>query len=388
MTKASLALAVILIAVVVLTGCGPTPTPPPLTPAPQPVLTSPPKQAPATPKLAVTPAPTVERPVSSYYQGKTIEMQVSDSAGGGTDTMARISAPLLTKYIPGNPGIILRNVPGASGVVGNNSFYAKAKPDGLNILVYGSSAISMQLRGRDVVKYDVTKYRHVGHIQRSANVMMVRKGMKARLTDAAAQPLATGTKEGEEAWNAILMWGKEFLGWNVRWIPGYGGTSEMEMALRRGELDVFITSNAYVVSRLMQEGVVDPVLTMGTRKGDKFQRRPDFPDIPTFEEILGDKKPTGIPWQSYMAWIGSLLVDKGITAPPGTSPEVMRILTDAFARTAKDPVFDEKVKRMVSEVYDVGIGDETDSLVRELINTPPAAMEYAVQLQKKFGIVK
>ncbi len=396
MRKGFAALLVMCLTATLVAAClQPAPTPAPATAA---APTSAPKDAPTavrtaaqTPvpsQKAASPSPKAEATSAGrpYFQGKTLEFLVSDSAGGGTDTMARIVAPFFTKYVPGNPQIILRNQPGASGVVGNNSFYTKARADGTNIAVYGSSIISMQLRNPELVQYDVTKYRHIGYIQRSANVMMIRKGQKARLTDPRAEPLVVGTKEGEEAWNALLIWGKEQLGWNVRWILGFAGTAEMELALRRGESDIFITSNAYAVNNMIQSGVAEPFLTMGTRQGDKFARRPDFPDVPTFDEILGSKAPTGVSKQAYMAWIGSLLVDKGVVAPPKTPDNVVEILRDAFVKAAADPVFDEKVKKLVSEVYSAGTGKEGDAQVKELIETPPAAMDYAVQLQKKFGI--
>ncbi len=127
--------------------------------------------------------------------------------------------------------------------------------------------------------------------------------------------------------------------------------------------------------------------TIGTLKNGKFARRADFPEVPTLEDLLLDKKPTGIPWQAYVAFIGPKLIDKPLAAPPGTPDNVMAMLTDALSKTAKDPQFDDMVKKMVSDMYDVGIGNETDSLMKQVIDAPPEALEYAKNLQIKFGII-
>lgn len=381
----------IILAIAVLAACAPQPTPPPTAaptqaPAPKPkqqatvapsTTTPPPKPAPPKPKPGEAP----------YYQGKTIEIVVESSAGGGTDTIARISAPYLTKHVPGNPRVIVRNQPGGAGAVANNIFTEKAKPDGFQLLQNSSSPISMQLRSREMIKYDLTKYKVIGNVSRGESILMIRRGLKDRLTDTAGKALVVGTKEGEETWQAIPVWGREFLGWNVRWLPGFGGTSEMELAFRRGELDIFGTANAFIIRRLMQEGLIENIVTIGTMKGDKFSRRPDFPDVPTFDELLGSKKPTGVAWQAYIVFVGPNLVDKFLVAPPGTPDNIVNILTDAYSKMAKDAQFDAMIKKTVSDVYEVGIGKEVETMIKQIVEAPPEALNYSRELQQKFGII-
>lgn len=321
-----------------------------------------------------------------YYQGKTIEIVVDSRAGGGTDTMARIAASFFPKYIPGKPTIVVRNQPGGAGANANNIFYAQGKPDGLHLMMNSSSAVSLQLRSRDIAKYDLTKYVHIGHIDRGTNVILIRKDALKRLTDPKAEPVVGGTKEGEETWMAMLLWGKEFLGWNIRWIPGYGGTSDIEMAFNRGEIDMFGTTNAFIIKRLRDDGLVTLLCQGGLFKGNKFVRRPDFPDVPTFVEVLGKKKPTGMPWQSYMAWVGGGAVDKFLCAPRNTPKQYSSILVNAFRKMSADPKFDELVKRMVSETYDMAFGQETTDILKESLDAPPQALEYGRGLQVKYGL--
>ncbi len=82
------------------------------------------------------PAPAHAAP---YYEGKVIEFMGESRVGGGTDTMARIFAAVIPKYIPGNPKIVVRTMPGAAGAIANNIFYATGKPDGLHLMMNSSS---------------------------------------------------------------------------------------------------------------------------------------------------------------------------------------------------------------------------------------------------------
>ncbi|MBI4332742.1 MAG: hypothetical protein HY673_15840 [Chloroflexi bacterium] len=339
------------------------------------------------PTVAATVAPARESQ-APYYQGKTIEITVESAAGGGTDTVARVSASFLPKFIPGNPRIIVRNQPGAAGAVANNIFYEKTRPDGFGLLQNSSSPIAMQMKNRDISKYDLTRYRYVGNISRAANVLLIRKGLTKRLTDAKSPPVVVGTKEGEETWQALLIWGKEFLGWNLRWVPGYGGTSEMELALRRGEIDLIGSANITIINRLTQEGLTENLAVEDSVVGGKLVRRHDLPDVPTSSEVFGDKKPTGVPGQAYVAWIGPKLIDKSLAAPPGTPDNVMGILTRAYDEMTRSREFKQLMGKVDTDIFVVGIGDQTASIMKEVLGTPPEVLTYTKELQRKVGIIK
>lgn len=368
----------------------PAPSPTPLlsTPKPKSAVTTPAPGITAPPKPATTkPAPT-PAPAGAYFEGKTIEIMVSSSAGGGTDTTARIVATFLPKYIPGNPKIVVRNQPGGEGTIANNSFVKRAKPDGLTLITNASSQISIVVTRPDIAQYDPSKYEHLGHVARSTSLLIIRKDALNRLTDPGAKPVNVGAREGNETWAAMGLWGQEFLGWNLKWILGFGGTSELELAIRRGEIDLFGTVTERTINALAKEGIIVPLTQEGLLSGGKLVRRPDFPDTPMFEETLGNRKPSGLPWQAYNAFTAANYVDKWISASPGTPPAVMTILRDAFRKMSQDPGFDAMVKKVVSPIYTVGIGDETADLVKQVLEAPPEAFKYGTDLQRKFGITQ
>lgn len=383
----------------ILAACGqPAPTPtvapreaPKATVPPAKATTAPPKATTPTPsKPAATKPPAPARPPAGddyYYSGKTIEIILATGAGGGTDSTGRAVAAFLPKYIPGNPRVIVRNQPGAAGVIAGNSFQEKAKPDGLTLLHGSSSMVSSQQRQMDILKFDLLKMPAVGNIGGAGGLIGVRKGIMKRLTDPRAEPVVMATRGGEETANLIPLFGREFLGWNVRWLTGFSGTGETLLAVRRGEVDMFLDGGVNLRA-LVKEGIAESVAQLGTYKGGKFSRRSDFTDVPTLEEILGDKKPSGTPWQGFKAAYMPQTVYKFTVAPPGTPANIMKTLTDAYAKMNADPKFHELLGKVFGEVYDVSVGKETEELMKESLDVPREAIDYVESLTRKFGITK
>src|ERR671918_2142927 len=122
-----------------------------------------------------------------YYQGKTIRILVSSGPGGGTDTAARLVSRFIAKYIPGNPKIIVQNMPGGGGTIANNYFASEAKPDGLTIMQDSSSGIGNFVRGGPTIKYDPRKFRVLGAVARPGSLLMVRNDARSRFTNRSAK---------------------------------------------------------------------------------------------------------------------------------------------------------------------------------------------------------
>lgn len=315
-----------------------------------------------------------------YYQGKTIRILVSSSPGGGTDTTARLFARFLPKYLPGNPRTIVQNMPGGGGVISNNYFYHRAKPDGLTLFQDSSSGLGNFTRGGDRIKYDPRKNIAIGSITRGGSVMMLRKDAKDRFKDPNAKKVVVGDADGIRTWLAVPVWGAEYLGWNVRFIYGYPGTGELMLGLRQGEIEFFGTQNAKLVKDMAKEGEVELVVQQDD------ERRPDFPDVPTFYELLGDKKPKGVPWEAYLAWSGPTMVDKFLVAPRGTPPEVVKLLREAVKKAAQDPQFKDQATKFYGQAWSVRPGERTQVLIRDATTISPDALKFLTKIRKKYGL--
>jgi hypothetical protein len=297
-------------------------------------------------------------------------------------------ASILPKYIPGKPRIVVRNRPGGSGAVALNPFYSRTKPDGLTLLITGAQAVGLQMQKLKVVQFDLTKMGIVGAVNSGGTLVAIRKDALERLTDPQAEPVVCGCREGTEAWNALPIWGREFLGWNVRWILGFLGTSELELAFRRNEIGMFGDSRS--ITPLVDEGLAEGLAQVGIYSKGKFTRRGDFSDVPTMVELFEEKgkKPTGAAWEAYMAFVGTTLVWKLLLVPPGTPDQALGVLRDAFGKMAEDPKFLKSWKKIISPICDAKVGEEASSLLSEVIEISPEALAYTDKLKREFGILK
>jgi tripartite-type tricarboxylate transporter receptor subunit TctC len=178
----------------------------------------------------------------------------------------------------------------------------------------------------------------------------------------------------------MTAWGADYLGWNLRCIYGYRGTQETLLALRRGEIDMWGSTNAKLLKDLVKDGLVDVITQQDS------ERRSDFPDVPTFIELLGNKRPSGAAWEAYLAWAGPTSVDKFLVAPAGTPKEIVTLLRQAFNNMAKDDQFKAQAATFFGDEWRVISGEKTGALIREVTTISPEAQNFLTQIRKKYGL--
>lgn len=318
-----------------------------------------------------------EKPV---FGGKTIKLLVSSNPGGGTDAAARVVARFLPKYLPGQPQTIIQNMPGGGGTIANNYFAANGKPDGTWLFQDSSSGLGNFTRGGSRIKYDPRKYLAIGSITRGGSLMMMRKDARPRLTDPKAKKVVVGDSDGIRTWVSTLVWAGEYLGWNLRFVYGYPGSQELQLALRQGEIDIWGTSNAKLVRDFMNEGKHEILFQQ------EDQRRPGFPNVSTFVEVLGDKKPKGAAWEAYLAWAGPNEIDKFLVAPEGTPDPIVAALRDGFAKMTKDEGFQKQATNFFGDAWRPRSGEKTQTMIREVTTISKEAENFLTKMRKKYGL--
>ncbi len=318
-----------------------------------------------------------------YYKGKTIRIIAGFPSGGGVDVEARVLARYLPRYIPGNPNIIVQNMPGAGGLVAANWFEQFAKPDGLTLHYTSTTSINQQVLEAEGVKHDLQHWEVVGSVRRATSVALSRKEKLGRLTGP-GEPLKIGVRSGDESWNAIFLWGAELLKWNVTWVVGYPGGGEIHLAFERGETDIFGTATLPVLRKLVAAGFHPFVQQGSLTPSGSFQRRSEFRDVPTFEDILKERRPTAIVWQAYTSWAGADSAGRPLYAAPKTTPDVLRVLRQAFVRTKEDPEFKADLSKVAGEDADVLLAQEAEPILRQLLTVSPEVRDFANGLMKKY----
>ena len=325
-------------------------------------------------------------PVSAqetFYKGKTIRIIAGFPSGGGVDAEARLLARFLERYIPGNPTLLVQNMPGAGGMVAANWFEQLAKPDGLTLHYTSTSSINQQTFGTEGVKFDLRGWEMVGSLRRGTSVAVIRPEKLDRLPGP-GNPLGIGTRTGDDSWNAIFLWGAEFLKWNVRWIMGYGGGGELRLAFQRGETDIYASAALPALRELVAAGFQPFVQQGRLTAAGPFRRRPEFPAVTTFEELLGSRRPSGAPWQAYISWAGSDSAGRPLYAPPKTPREMVRALREAFSRIKDDKEFKSDLERVAGEDADVLLANEAEPILKQLLLVTPEVRDFTNALLKKY----
>ena len=228
----------------------------------------------------------------NFYSGKTIRIIVGLSSGGGYDRAARLVARYMGKYIPGNPDFVVQNMAGASSVTAANYVWGVAKPDGLTILAPHNNVYLSQLSGQKEVKFDMTKFIWIGSLENDDMMIFARADAPFKSIDeivkAKEQPKcgSTGVGSSDYVMSKIL---EETIGAKVTHVTGYPGSSEIAIALERGEVACMGLTIATYFGR-------EPFLTWYKNKFVRFlaqsgrKRQQRIEEAPTIYELMDEHK--------------------------------------------------------------------------------------------------
>lgn len=330
--------------------------------------------------LAIGPAFADE--VFDFYKGKRVTMIVSYGTGGGYDVYARLLARYMSKYIPGNPNIIVQNIPGAGSLRGANFIYNQAAKDGT---AFGTFARNMPLLGLlktvQNVQFDPLKFTWLGSSSSYANdayLLIVRRDAQVKTLEEARRPggqpiLLGSTAEGASS-DAMGLLLRDMLGFNIRLVPGYTDSGVLFLAIERGEVEGRTVGLSSVRSNhadwLAPNGLVHAMVAIG-----RATRHPDFPDVPTARELAKsdqDRKLIEIVEAPYK-------LSRPYAAPPGVPPARAKALQEAFLATYKDPGYLADAQRLGLDVSPIG-GSEVLHLIEDIAKTPPNELKRVEKL--------
>ncbi|MGH6768798.1 MAG: hypothetical protein ACRECO_07235 [Xanthobacteraceae bacterium] len=313
-------------------------------------------------------------------------MIIDSSAGGGTDLTGRLLAPFLTKYLPGNPAVVVRNMPGAEGIVALNYFVQQVAPDGLTMTTGGGPSIDPIRYRAPQSHYDPGKFEFIGGIGRGGSMLVISRTAEKRLYDKSAAPVAIGIAgAAPRSGQLMAAWGIEFLGWNAKWIAGYRATRALMQALQQGEIDMTATSTLLSLKSGVDSGEFKVIMQSGGLQGGKRVPRPEFPKVPILAQQLAGKVKAPTAKQSFATWEAVLLTDKFYALPPKTPQPIVAAYRAAYAKITADPEFNARGRKL-SEVFEPMTVSDLDALVKDIVDTPKEAVEYMNGILRKQGI--
>ena len=187
---------------------------------------------------------------SDFFKGKQIKIVVGFTAGGIIDLWARLFALYLGKYIPGNPTLVVQNLPGGGSMIAANQLYNIAKADGLTLAMISSGLYFDQVTGVKEVKFDWAKFGWIGSPVRNFEVLTMRADTPYKTIEdiqKAAQPPRCGTTGTGATGHYFPKFIEEAVGAKIQIVLGYPGNRDVEIAIERGEVHCYaITKEAFL----------------------------------------------------------------------------------------------------------------------------------------------
>lgn len=314
--------------------------------------------------------------VADFYKGKTIELHIGYTSGGGYDVYGRIVARHMGRHIPGNPQIVPKNTPGAGSLRAANWLYAAAPKDGTALATVARGAAFDPLLGVSAAQFDGNKFNWIGSANDEVSVCVSWKDSGiATFNDLLTKELVVGgtgpsadTDQFPKVMNAIL-------GTKMKLIPGYPGGNDISMAMERGEVKgrCAWSWSSIVTTRMHwhKDKTINVLVQLAMHK------HPDLPDVP----LIMDLAKTDEERAMMTLVFARQTMGRPFMAPPGVPADRIAALRKAFMDTMNDKELLAEAEKAQLEITPVS-GEELQALVAKGYATAPAITKRIADILK------
>ena len=317
------------------------------------------------------PSSTRADPVADFYRDKSIDLLIGFGPGGGFDSYARLLARHLGNFIPGNPTVVPRNMPGGGGLVVANHLYNVVPRDGRHIAIFGPFNAMEPLFGNATAKFDPANFTWVGNMNLEVEGCGVwRTSGIHTLNDLQTKLTRFGSSGKASTTNRSTLALKSLIGAKTQVIQGYRGSREINIAMQRGEVDamcgISVSSAIAEWHQDLKNGDMKIIVQLG------LKNHPFFGDAANiYDHIKNDEDRQVAEFIFRPNEVG-----RPIAAPPSLPPERATALREAFAKTMRDPEFlaDAEKRRLL---IDPMPGQEISQIFTTLQQQPKAVAERA-----------
>ena len=304
------------------------------------------------------------QPATDFYKGKQITMIIGSSTGGGYDTQGRLVARHIGRLMPGTPSVIVQNMPGAGSITATNHLYNVAAKDGSVFGLIQREVLTAHLISPENVRFDITKFNWVGNISSETGVIVAWHTSPIKTTEDLFKTEmivgGTGPVIDTETTPRLL---NALTGTKFRIVSGYQGTTEILLAMERGEvMGIGDWSWSNIKSRnmeLVKEGKIRLLMQAALTKD------PDLPNVPFMLDFA--KSPEDRKLMEFL--LAAKAVARPVAAPPELAADRLKSLRDAFIALKSDRDFLQDSEKSKLEVG-LTSGAEVDKVIALIGGTP------------------
>jgi tripartite-type tricarboxylate transporter receptor subunit TctC len=309
---------------------------------------------------------------ADFYRGKTVEILVGFSPGGGYDTYARMLSRSIGNQIPGNPQVVVRNFIGAGSLRLARYLQDAAQRDGLSFGTIDNGLLTASVM-KESIQFNASKLSWIGSISRDLQTCMIWHTSPAKaLGDLRTADVVFGvTGRDDNRYTATEVL-RKVAGAKIKIVSGYQGTADIRIAMEKGEIDG-VCESWQSLKATKPDWINDNRVNILVQMG--FERHPDLPAIP----MIGDLARSPLELAALKLLFSGAEAGRPFGAPPGIPADRLAALRRAFDATMTDPDFVAVTSRMKLEVDPI-TGERTESFLQEAYKSPPAAIEAARKL--------
>lgn len=307
------------------------------------------------------------------FKGRSIRLLVGTTPGAGYDLIARLLAPALARLIPGNPTVVVENMPGAGSLVMMNYLYNRAPRDGtvMGLPLNGvllEPTIKLMSRAGGAANFDILKMPWIGSTTEDAQALWFRTDSKIlSIADLrSAKSIVAASAPGADNFTVAVLT-NNLLGTKMEIVRGYQGTNPIFLAIERGEAQGSATAfSAVLVTR--PQWLKDKTIKVLLQYGQ--ERLPDLPDVPTAIEVADDKDVKDM----LRIFAVKFKATYPFVLPPETPADSVAIIRNAFDAAMKDAQFLDATKKGGLPIRPLR-GVEIERLIGETLQAPERLLE-------------
>lgn len=309
--------------------------------------------------------------VEQFYKGKTIEILIGASTGGGYDINARLVGRHMGKHLPGSPSFLPKNVPGGGSLRAANMLYNAAKRDGTVLGVVSRSVMTMPLMGVEAAKFDPTDLTWIGSVANEDSLCFAWHAAAVKQwSDLFVNRLIVGaaTGPGGATYDYPVML-RNIFGARFDLVTGYPGGKEVLLAMERGEIEGSCgtySSLKFDRADWIRDRKINPIVLIS------LEKNPELPNVPTVFDLARSEDEKGI----FKIILAPQVAGRPMLAPPAIPGDRKVALRRAFDRTMKDADFIAEATKLSLEVTPVS-GEEIEALIKEVYGSSVALVEKA-----------
>jgi tripartite-type tricarboxylate transporter receptor subunit TctC len=317
--------------------------------------------------------------VEAFYKGKAINILVGSAPGGGYDLYARHVARHMSKHMPGNPDMVVQNMPGAGGLTATNTLYTRSPRDGSTIGHIQGPLSIRQIAGARNVQYDMRKFGWLGSANHTSNVCVLSPRVQVKTAkDLLSREIIIGGTGGSTTYIPSFL--NAVAGTKFKVIAGYKSTTDIVVAIERGEVEGLCgwgwDSAKGNAKSFLDRGVIRVGLDVGQTPHPELSKQ----GVPFVMDLVADKASADILnfAFSYLVYI------RPFVAPPEVPSDRLKALQDGFAMTLKDKEFLAEAEKSDLEVRYVSPAEVMRAL-DNAFNAPEQLKQSAIAKLKEAG---